>query len=67
HILPAGWDNWRDAANERTAYYAEYQSTGPGANPAARAKWSHQLTAKEAKRYTLKNIFGGESGWEPKE
>jgi len=67
HILPAGWDNWRDAANERTAYYAEYQSTGPGANPNARAKWSHQLTAKQARRYTLKNIFGGESGWLPQE
>jgi pectinesterase len=65
HILPAGWDNWRDAANEKTAYYAEYKSTGPGATPSARANWSHQLTAKEAKRYTLKNIFGSEAGWEP--
>ncbi|RYY19141.1 MAG: pectin esterase, partial [Cytophagaceae bacterium] len=52
HILPVGWDNWRDTANEKTAFYAEYQSTGPGANPGARAGWSHQLTAKEAKRYT---------------
>ncbi|MGI4761526.1 MAG: pectinesterase family protein [Janthinobacterium lividum] len=67
HILPAGWDNWRDTANEKTAYYAEYQSTGPGASPATRAQWSHQLTAKEAKRYTLTNIFGGESGWVPLE
>ncbi len=67
HILPAGWDNWRDAANETTAYYAEYQSIGPGAHPAGRTKWSHQLTAKEAKRYTLKSIFGGESGWVPQE
>jgi len=25
------------------------------------------LTAKEAKRYTLANIFGGESGWVPQE
>jgi pectinesterase len=65
HILPAGWDNWRDAANEKTAYYAEYQSTGPGANPTARAKWSHQLTAKEAKRYTLEHIFGGAAPWIP--
>ena len=65
HILPAGWDNWRDAANEKTAYYAEYQSTGPGANPGARARWSHQLTAKEAKRYTLGRIFGGTAPWVP--
>ncbi|RYY15544.1 MAG: pectin esterase [Cytophagaceae bacterium] len=65
HILPAGWDNWRDAANEKTATYAEYQSTGPGANPTARARWSHQLTAKEAKRYTLGRIFGGAAPWVP--
>ena len=65
HILPAGWDNWRDAANEQTAYYAEYQSTGPGANPTARAKWSHQLTSKEAKRYTLGHIFEGAASWVP--
>ena len=65
HILPAGWDNWRDAANEKTAFYAEYQSTGPGANAAARAQWSHQLTAKEAKKYTLETIFGGAAPWVP--
>lgn len=65
HILPVGWDNWRNADNEKTAYYAEYQSTGPGANSPARAKWSHQLTAKEAKRYTLANIFGGGAAWLP--
>jgi len=67
HILPAGWDNWRDAANERTATYAEYQSTGPGAAPAARVPWSHQLSAQEAKRYTLARIFGGTAAWQPEE
>ncbi|GAB2969191.1 pectinesterase family protein [Hymenobacter coalescens] len=24
HIAPAGWDNWKNPANEQTAYYAEY-------------------------------------------
>jgi pectinesterase len=65
HIAPAGWDNWKNAENEKTAYYAEYQSSGAGANPAARAQWAHQLTAKEAKKYTLKQIFGGKAGWDP--
>ncbi|WP_151089091.1 pectinesterase family protein [Hymenobacter baengnokdamensis] len=65
HILPGGWDNWRDPANEQTAYYAEYQSTGPGANPGARVKWAHQLTAKEAKTYSLSNIFNAPSPWLP--
>lgn len=62
HILPEGWDNWRNTENEKTAFYAEYNSSGAGAAAAQRAKWSHQLSAKDAKAYTLKNIFGD---WQP--
>ncbi|MBO9198788.1 pectin esterase [Niastella sp. MAH-29] len=62
HIAAAGWDNWRNPENEKTAYYAEYKSAGPGANATGRVGWSHQLTKKEAKQYTLKNIFGN---WMP--
>jgi pectinesterase len=65
HIVPAGWDNWKSPENEKTAYYAEYRSTGPGANPKGRVAWSHQLTAKEAKQYTLKHIFSGKEAWDP--
>lgn len=66
HIVAAGWENWKNPENEKTAYYAEYRSVGPGANPAGRVPWSHQLTAKEAKQYTLKGIFGGKEGWKVK-
>ncbi|RZK23263.1 MAG: pectin esterase [Hymenobacter sp.] len=65
HIVPAGWDNWKNPANEKTAYYAEYRSTGPGANPAGRVTWAHQLTPKEAKKYTLRGIFGSQQAWDP--
>jgi pectinesterase len=65
HIRPEGWENWGKVSNEATAYYAESGSTGPGANPAGRVKWARQLTAKEARQYTLKTIFGGPAGWEP--
>lgn len=58
HISAAGWDNWRNPENEKTAYYAEYNSKGAGANTKGRAGWSRQLTKKEAKQYTLSNIFG---------
>ena len=37
HIMPAGWNNWGNVENEKTAFYAEYQSRGAGANPKARA------------------------------
>lgn len=62
HILPEGWDNWRNAENEKTVLYAEYGSTGPGANIAKRAAWSKQLTKTDLKAYTLENIFGN---WKP--
>lgn len=63
-ILPAGWDNWRNADNEKTAYYAEYKNTGPGYQPDKRVAWSHQLTDAEAETYTPTLIL---KGWTPKQ
>lgn len=65
HILPAGWDNWDNAANEKTVLYAEYGSTGAGANSSKRVGWSKQLTASEARQYTLATIFSAPSAWVP--
>jgi pectinesterase len=62
HIVKQGWDNWRNPDNEKTAFFAEYKSYGEGGNTAERVKWSKQLTAKQAKKYSLSNIF---SGWIP--
>lgn len=65
HILPEGWNNWNNAENEKTVYYAESNSKGPGAGTAGRVKWSKQLSAGEAKEYTLEKIFAGKDGWKP--
>lgn len=62
HIKPEGWDNWRDPANENTVFYAEYDSSGPGAFVQGRVKWAHQLKKKELKAYTLSKVF---AGWQP--
>lgn len=62
HIIPEGWNNWKNPANETTARYAEYKSSGPGANDAARVKWVKILTDEEVKRFTIKNILGD---WKP--
>jgi pectinesterase len=69
-IAPEGWNNWGNPENEKTAYYAEYKNTGEGADIGKRVSWSKQLTDKEAKEYTLENIFLtentnalSESGW----
>ncbi|UJF36403.1 pectinesterase family protein [Paenibacillus hexagrammi] len=71
HIAATGWNNFGNASNERTAYYGEYNSYGPGANPTARLSWTHQLTSEEASDYTLANIFSksstinGTDDWDP--
>ena len=65
HIKPEGWNNWRNPTNELTARYAEYNSTGPGANPDKRFKWTKQLTREEADRITLDSVLGGNDHWDP--
>lgn len=63
HILPEGWNNWGNKEAEKTVFYAEYQSTGEGANPKARVKFSHQL--KSLKGFELESILQGADGWNP--
>ena len=63
-IKAEGWNNWGKESNEKTAFYAEYNSKGSGANAKARVSWSHQLNETSVKAYTLTNIF---NGWNPKE
>ncbi len=65
HITPEGWNNWGKESNEKTAYYAEYKSKGEGANPKARAAWSHQLSKKEAEKYVIETVLAGTDGWNP--
>ncbi|WP_338407110.1 pectate lyase [uncultured Flavobacterium sp.] len=58
HIKPGGWNNWAKPEAEKTAYYAEHQSTGAGSNSEKRVSWSHQLKKRQAKKYTIKKILG---------
>ena len=64
-VRPEGWDNWRKVEKEKTARYAEFGSTGPGANPGRRVKWAKQLTEAEAKEITMGKVLGGNDGWNP--
>ena len=56
-IVPEGWNNWGNAENEKTVFYAEYKSKGEGSAPNQRVKWSKQLTEKQAQGYALATIF----------
>ena len=64
-IDPAGWSNWQKTVQDKTAFFAERNSRGPGARPAKRVSWSHQLTQEQAERYSMKNIFSGLETWNP--
>jgi pectinesterase len=60
HIRPAGWHNWSRPQAEATVFYAEYNCSGPGYQPRERVAWAHQLSAEEAAKYTIENIFAGQ-------
>ncbi len=65
HIVPAGWHNWGNAANEQTARYLEYNNSGEGAATTQRAPWSRQLSKKEAAAITPQRVFKIENQWMP--
>ena len=65
HIRPQGWHNWNKPEQERTARYAEYNSSGPGAQPDQRVSWSKQLSKAEAERITVSAVLCGSDGWDP--
>ena len=69
HILPEGWNPWKGdkmfPEKEKTTLYAEFGSKGEGANPDKRVEWSHQLSKKEIKKYTIENIFKKTTSWNP--
>lgn len=63
-IREVGWDNWKNVENEKTARFMEYNNTGAGADTSGRT-WSKVLTAKEASRYTVKEVLKGYDNWDP--
>lgn len=67
HIVAEDWNNWNNPKNEKTVLYAQYKSKGAGANSNGRVKWVKQLTASEAEKYTLENIFAGKVAWVPEQ
>ena len=65
HIYPEGWHNWNKKEAEKSAYYAEFNNSGPGAALSARVKWSKQLSVKEARNHTLESYLAGDDNWNP--
>jgi polygalacturonase len=67
HIEPAGWREWHPGETHYldTVFYAEFNSTGPGAHTAERDAHTKHLTAAEAARYETSHYLAGPDGWNP--
>ena len=56
-IQTKGWDNWRNADNEKTARYAEFNNKGEGSNTCNRVDWVKILSKNKAENITLTNVM----------
>jgi PelA/Pel-15E family pectate lyase len=63
-VRPEGWHNW-EPHREKTAYFAEYGSTGVGSRPDARVAWAHKLSDADVKKFSVEYFLGGRDGWNP--
>ncbi|HEX3602100.1 MAG TPA: pectinesterase family protein [Lacipirellulaceae bacterium] len=64
-VRPEGWHNWDLPEREKTARYAEYKSSGPGAQRSERVKWAKELTDEEAHGISVAKVLGGQDAWNP--
>jgi polygalacturonase len=67
HIDPAGWREWHPGETHSidTVYYAEYNSTGPGAQHDQREPHTHFLSPEQASHYAPAVFLRGDDNWDP--
>lgn len=63
-VTPQEWNAWGKTPGTPLAFYAEFNGTGPGANPSARVPWSHQLSAAEAEKFQPGVFLAGSDRWD---
>lgn len=61
-VRPEGWHNWNDPEREKTARYAEFNSSGPGAKSGQRVSWARRIDEAEAAKITVESVL---AGWRP--
>ena len=68
HIEAAGWREWHPGETNyiETVFYAEFNSSGPGAHPSERDPHTKHLAAEEAARYETKRYLAGGDDWNPR-
>jgi PelA/Pel-15E family pectate lyase len=63
-IRPEGWHHW-EPHREKTAFFAEYGSTGEFGKMDARVAWAHKLADSDVKRFSVEYFLSGRDGWDP--
>ena len=64
-IRPAGWSDWNKPEAHTGVRYAEYNSTGSGADRTNRPDWTKQLNKADAQKITIEAVLRGPDGWKP--
>jgi pectinesterase len=66
HIRPEGWDDWNNnSQNQKTAWYAEIGSTGPGSSASSRIHWAHTISPLQAAAFYPQIFLRGTDFWNP--
>jgi hypothetical protein len=63
-IRPEGWHHW-EPQREKTAFLAEYGSTGKGASETTRVAWARKLSDSDVKQFSEEYFLVGRDGWNP--
>ncbi len=68
-IDPAGWREWHPGETHslNTVYYAEFDSSGPGAHHDERDPHTHFLTPEQAQQFAPATFLRGSDNWDPLE
>jgi pectin methylesterase-like acyl-CoA thioesterase len=66
-IDPAGWREWHPGETHSldTVFYAEYNSTGPGAHHDQRDPHTHFLSPEQEKQFDPSVFLRGNDNWDP--
>jgi len=66
-IDPAGWREWHPGETHsiETAFYAEFNSTGPGAHHDQRDPHTRFLSAEQARQFEPAVFLRGSDNWDP--
>ncbi|XP_023157068.1 putative pectinesterase 11 [Zea mays] len=62
-VAPEGWNNWDNTANEKTAFFGQFQCYGQGSGTQGRVTWAHNnLSPNEAAPF-LTNAWVDGQDW----